>query len=54
MHGGQATVVKADKIVVLHGGRVAEEGTHADLVAKGGVYANLIHTQMLAGDGGGG
>src|SRR5207253_4538669 len=34
-----ATVLKADRIVVIDEGRVVEEGTHADLVAKNGLYA---------------
>ncbi|SEO66197.1 ABC transporter ATP-binding protein [Trujillonella endophytica] len=33
--------VRADRVVVLHAGRVVEEGTHADLVAAGGRYATL-------------
>ena len=36
-----STVVGADKILVLDGGRVAEEGTHAQLVAAGGLYARM-------------
>ncbi|HEY8599727.1 MAG TPA: thiol reductant ABC exporter subunit CydD [Thermomicrobiales bacterium] len=36
-----ATVGAADRIVVLAGGRVVEDGTHADLVALGGHYARL-------------
>ncbi len=35
----------ASKIVVLEYGRVIEEGTHKDLMAKNGRYANLFHTQ---------
>jgi ABC-type glutathione transport system ATPase component len=35
----------ADRIYVLEAGRVVEEGTHAALVAAGGVYADLWRTQ---------
>jgi ATP-binding cassette subfamily B protein len=35
----------ADRIYVLDGGRIAECGTHADLLALGGRYANLYRTQ---------
>ena len=40
-----STVRMADRIVVLGGGRVVEEGSHADLVALGGVYAELFEMQ---------
>jgi ATP-binding cassette, subfamily B, bacterial len=41
-----ATVLKADRIIVLDGGRVVEEGTHQSLVAKGGIYARLARLQF--------
>jgi ATP-binding cassette subfamily B protein len=41
-----ATVLKADRIAVMDAGRVVEEGTHAELVAKGGVYARLAELQF--------
>jgi ATP-binding cassette subfamily B protein len=40
-----ATVVKADRILVFRGGRVAESGTHAQLVRQGGYYAGLVALQ---------
>lgn len=38
-----STVRAADKIVVLDKGRIAEEGTHDDLMALGGIYSDLVH-----------
>ncbi|HZT51366.1 MAG TPA: ABC transporter, partial [Stellaceae bacterium] len=41
-----STVREADKIVVLDAGRVAETGTHASLIARGGLYAELVERQV--------
>ena len=41
-----ATVLKADRIVVLDGGRMVDVGTHAQLVARGGLYAKLASMQF--------
>ena len=43
-----SSVCRADLIVVLQGGRVAERGTHAELLARGGFYAETFHRQTLA------
>jgi ABC-type multidrug transport system fused ATPase/permease subunit len=40
-----STIRDADKIIVLKDGVVAEEGSHAELVKRGGVYAELYHIQ---------
>ena len=41
-----STVVAADQILVVEGGRIAERGRHADLLAAGGRYAELYRTQF--------
>ena len=43
-----ATVQRADRIVVMDNGRIVETGTHASLVALGGIYANLAALQFHA------
>ena len=43
-----AAVKDADQILVLDGGRVAERGTHAELLAAGGLYAALYREQLAA------
>jgi ATP-binding cassette subfamily B protein len=46
-----ATVLKADRILVMEDGRIVEEGTHKSLVARGGVYAKLARLQFETGAG---
>ena len=41
-----ATVVKADRILVVDGGRIVEEGTHAALIGRNGLYARLARLQF--------
>jgi ATP-binding cassette subfamily B protein len=53
-----STILSADKILVLQQGELVESGTHRELLARGGLYAQLYRTQfkeelLLAGTGGG-
>jgi ATP-binding cassette subfamily B protein len=41
-----STIREADQILVVDGGRIIERGTHAELLAAGGLYADLYHTQF--------
>ena len=43
-----STIQGADKIVVVAEGRIAEQGTHDELLARGGIYAHLIEMQSFA------
>jgi len=43
-----ATVQRADQILVIDGGRIVEQGTHEELLARGGLYAHLYETQFLS------
>jgi subfamily B ATP-binding cassette protein MsbA len=45
-----STIVGADKIIVVRQGRIAEMGTHAELIRRGGVYSALYETQRRAAE----
>ncbi|MFI3319286.1 MAG: ABC transporter ATP-binding protein [Rikenellaceae bacterium] len=42
-----STIHNADRILVVDGGVIAEEGTHAELMAKGGIYSKLVEMQSF-------
>jgi ATP-binding cassette subfamily B protein len=44
-----ATVLSADRILVMDGGRIVEQGTHQSLVTRGGIYARLAKLQFETG-----
>jgi ABC-type bacteriocin/lantibiotic exporter with double-glycine peptidase domain len=46
-----STVAAADLILVMENGELVEEGTHRELLARGGVYADLVHGQVDGFDG---
>ena len=41
-----ATIRKADTIIVMEAGRVVDQGLHEDLIARGGLYADLCRLQF--------
>jgi ATP-binding cassette subfamily B protein len=43
-----STIVAADEIIVLDQGRIAERGTHGELLAHGGLYASMWNRQREA------
>lgn len=43
-----STILRANRILVYEGGRIVERGTHAQLLARGGLYARLYHEQFEA------
>ncbi|MDP1536670.1 MAG: lipid A export permease/ATP-binding protein MsbA [Burkholderiales bacterium] len=45
-----STIEKADRILAMEGGRVVETGTHAELLAREGIYAKLYRNQFQAGE----
>jgi len=45
-----ATILKADRIIVLDDGRIVEQGTHAALVKKNGIYSRLARLQFDSGN----
>jgi ATP-binding cassette subfamily B protein len=48
-----STIRNADRVIVLEDGRIAEEGTHDELVARGGLYAKLYQMTFQERDGNG-
>lgn len=46
-----ATVKDADHIVVMMDGRIVEQGTHADLIARDGAYARMVERELKQDDG---
>lgn len=41
-----STIARADRVIVIHHGRIAEQGTHQDLLAQKGVYHRMYTSQF--------
>ena len=46
-----STVINADRMLVIDGERLVEEGTHASLIDAGGVYSRLAGLQLTSTEG---
>jgi ATP-binding cassette, subfamily B, bacterial len=46
-----STIIQADQILVVDAGQIVERGTHDELLAAGGLYTELYHTQFASQDG---
>jgi ABC-type multidrug transport system fused ATPase/permease subunit len=44
-----STVERATRIVVINEGRVIEQGTHLELLSRGGMYKQLVQRQLMPG-----
>ena len=42
-----STIQKADTIIVMQKGQIVEQGSHTELLAKNGTYANLVNLQSF-------
>jgi ABC-type multidrug transport system fused ATPase/permease subunit len=45
-----STIINADRILAMHDGRIVEMGSHRELIAAGGYYAQLYETQLRGFD----
>jgi len=45
-----ATIIDCDKIYVFDNGKIAEQGTHKELISKAGIYKKLYDIQFSEGD----
>ena len=45
-----ASVMNEDRILVIEGGRIVDQGTHAELIDRCSVYARLTRTQLVSAD----
>ena len=41
-----STIINCDRILVVKNGQLVEEGSHCELMARGGVYSNLVERQL--------
>lgn len=46
-----STIMKADRLIVMDAGRIVEQGTHEELLSRGGYYSELYNTELVARSG---